>query len=238
MRGKTHCLEVWGNLACFTRPEMKVERYSYPCPTPSAARGIFDAIYWKRSRNFYWQIEKIEVLNPIRYVALRRNEVKDKAPSDETILKWRDGKAPIEPIYADGDSNFHGVDTKGRTQRQTVALKNVRYRIQAHIVHRTGGHEEIQRADAQFVRRAGKGQCFYRPFLGCKEFVANFSLSETVGRAVDESQHIGWMLYDIFDLKNAFEKTSISVFRTKLERGTLLVPPYESDEIRKGWKYV
>src|SRR4030043_2395063 len=99
MRGKTYCLEVVVDFACFTRPEMKVERFSYPVITPSAAHGIFDAIYWKRSYGFYWQVEKVEILSMPKYIALRRNEVKDKVPSERTILSWRDGKAEIEPIW-------------------------------------------------------------------------------------------------------------------------------------------
>ena len=98
MNRRTHTLEVWGDLACFTRPEMKVERFSYPVITPSAARGIFDAIYWEGIREtdgmrpyFHWQVERIEVLEMPRYIALRRNEVKDKVPADRTIKAWMDG---------------------------------------------------------------------------------------------------------------------------------------------------
>src|SRR5438128_2751296 len=112
MHDNSHILEVWGDFACFTRPEMKVERFSYPVITPSAARGIFDAIYWdgKRDRDgkreiirpyFYWQITRIEVLEMPRFIALRRNEVKDKAPSERTIKTWMSEKAAPEPIWAD-----------------------------------------------------------------------------------------------------------------------------------------
>ena len=124
MKNNGHVLEVWGDFACFSRPEMKVERFSYPIMTPSAARGIFDAIYFKRTE-FRWQIRRIEVLSPPTFIPLRRNEVKDKAP-ERAIQQWMSGKAPPEPLWADGTSEELGTDMKGRTQRQTMALKNVR----------------------------------------------------------------------------------------------------------------
>jgi CRISPR-associated protein Cas5d len=137
----THTLEVWGELACFTRPEMKVERFSYPIITPSAARGIFDAIYWdgKREKDgirpyFHWQITRIEMLEMPRFIALRRNEVKDKVPGMAKLNKWIDAHEQPEPIWADGAKDDLGTDQKGRTQRQTMALKKVHYRLLARIV--------------------------------------------------------------------------------------------------------
>jgi len=123
-RGKTHVLEVWGEFACFTRPEAKVERYSYPIITPSAARGIFDAIYFKRGYGFFWQIEAVELLTLPRYIALRRNEVKNKAPNERTLKRWMSGQSEPEPLWADGGRDDLGTDQEGRTQRQTMALKN------------------------------------------------------------------------------------------------------------------
>ena len=245
MRGKTHCLEVWGEFACFTRPEMKVERYSYPIITPSAARGIFDAIYFKKSHGFYWQMEKVEMLNPPAYIALRRNEVKDKAPGENTILKWRDGKAEPEPIWADANSDFFlkeggkkGDDTKGRTQRQTMALKNVRYRIHAHLRFRKPD-QDTRGFDAQFVRRAGGGQCYYQPFFGCREFPAFFALIEE-GQAQAEAFRLdldlGYMLYDVFDLGHENDnqaKPHISVFHAQLHKGIMDVPAYDDPAVRK-----
>lgn len=131
MKSNKLSLEVWGDLACFSNPVMKVERFSYEIITPSAARGIFEAIYWKSK--FRWQITAIEILKKPQYIALRRNEVKDKIPSHSAILRWADGLEDPEPILADGDSSLLGTDQKGRTQRQTMALKDVRYRIQAEI---------------------------------------------------------------------------------------------------------
>lgn len=246
MRGKTHCLEVWGDFACFTRPEMKVERFSYPVITPSAARGIFDAIYWKRSYSFYWQIERVEILNPPKYIALRRNEVKDKAPNESTILKWAEGKKSIEPIWADANSDFFlkeggkkGDDQKGRTQRQTMALKDVRYRLYAHLCLREEA-QELRALDAQFERRAQSGKCFCQPFFGCREFPTFFDLVEPEqpeGKPIALDLDLGWMLYDVFDLSRANEsdaKPSISAFHAQVFKGVMQVPAYADPAVRKG----
>jgi CRISPR-associated protein Cas5d len=240
MKGKSHIIEVWGDFACFSRPESKVERYSYPVITPSAARNIFDAIYWKPEENFYWQIESIEVLSEPRYLALRRNEVKDKAPNHGTILQWADGKKTIEPIWADGDKGLLGTDQKGRTQRQTMALKNVRYRLHAHMRFRNVG-ANIQSRDAQFVRRARQGKCIYQPYLGCREFPAYFELVQLHDSAqltppINKSFDLGWMLYDVFDLSKANSSDAvakISLFNARIENGVLHVPAYEQDAVHK-----
>ena len=238
MRGKTQCLEVWGDFACFTRPETKIERYSYPIITPSAARGIFDAIYWKKSHGFYWQIEKIEMLNTPNYIALRRNEVKDKAPSDSAILRWKEGKAEPEPIWADGDRDMLGTDQKGRTQRQTMALKNVRYRLHAHLRFRQA-NQDVRRFDAQFERRASNGQCYYQPFFGCREFPAFFALVEEGQTQADPFRldlDLGYMLYDVFDLGRENDnqaKPNISVFHAQLRNGVMDVPAYDDPAVRK-----
>jgi len=136
---RTFVLEVWGDYACFTRPEFKVERFSYPVMTPSAARAIFDAVYLEFTKAtpkqpaMYWQVERIEVLKPVRYIALMRNEVKEKI-SESNVKKWMRDPSKLEPIYADATKDDTGQDTKGRTQRQTIALKNVRYRLHARAV--------------------------------------------------------------------------------------------------------
>lgn len=238
MRGKTHCLEVWGDLACFTRPEMKVERFSYPVITPSAARGIFDAIYWKRSYGFYWQIEKVEILKPPQYIALRRNEVKDKAPSERTIMSWMKGNSQIEPIWADGDRELLGTDQKGRTQRQTTALKNVHYRIYAHVVLR-GSDQNVKTFDAQFERLARHGKCFYQPYLGCREFPAYFDLVDDLSQRnlpIALDMDLGWMLYDVFDLSRASFNSvppCISVFHGRIIKGRMDVPEYNHPDVKK-----
>jgi CRISPR-associated protein Cas5d len=238
MRGQTHCLEVWGDFACFTRPEMKVERYSYPVITPSAARGIFDAIYFKRSHGFYWQVEKVEVLELPKYIALRRNEVKDKAPSERIIRAWMEGKEEPEPLWADGDRDSLGTDQKGRTQRQTMALQDLRYRIHAHMRFRQAPRD-IREPDEQFARRARTGKCFYQPFFGCREFPAFFELvddSSLSKASIRLDLDLGWMLYDVFDLESRNDehaKAFISIFHAQIFAGTMTVPEYESESVLK-----
>ena len=239
MRGKTHCLEVWGDFACFTRPEMKVERFSYPVITPSAARGIFDAIYFKLGYGFYWQIERVEILKFPRYIALRRNEVKDKAPGERTIIAWLEGRQSVELIWADGDRESLGTDQKGRTQRQTMALQDVRYRLHAHMRFRPD-NRDVREFDEQFARRARNGKCFYQPYFGCREFPAYF---EPVDEATPQKSPIGldldlgWMIYDVFDLsqaKGSDATAEISVFHAFVSRGVMGVPPYDSADVKKN----
>ena len=249
MNKTTHTLEVWGDLACFTRPEMKVERFSYPVITPSAARGIFDAIYWDGIRDtkgmhpyFHWQVERIEILQLPRYIALRRNEVKDKGPSIQTIKAWMEGGEQPEPLWADGSKDESGTGQKGRTQRQTKALKNVRYRIVARIIPKPkySALEQINKFNGIFERRAKQGKCFQQPFFGCSEFPAFFEYVQhaesTSKREIHFDQHVGWMLYDVFDLRREFvidDTPFISLFDATVKGGVLEVPPFESAEVRK-----
>lgn len=244
-----HCLEVWGEMACFTRPEMKVERFSYPVITPSAARGIFDAIYWEGIRDkdrmrpyFYWQVRRIEVIKPPRYLALRRNEVKDKAPSERTIAQWMSGKVAAEPIWADGGKDHLGTDQKGRTQRQTMALKDVHYRLYADIITHPDFHADVGKFNSMFERRAKRGQCFQQPYFGCREFPAYFEWRDAAapGGESDKAVNLklGWMLYDVFDLARASVSTVkaepfISLFEANVTGGVLNVPEYTSDAVRK-----
>jgi CRISPR-associated protein Cas5d len=236
-------LKVWGELACFTRPELKVERFSYPVITPSAARGIFDAIYCK-PEEFRWQVTRVEVLKPVRYIALRRNEVKDKAPPPRTILQWITSQEP-QPIWADGDRDMLGTDQKGRTQRQTMALKDVAYYLYARLCPWPGFEDRLPALEAQFRRRASQGKCIYQPYFGCREFPAYFALVEEGAQLeppFDWSLDIGFMLYDVFDLSKPGKPVdtehgnlpSISLFKAKVEKGVLRIPTYESDEVLKG----
>jgi len=240
-----HVLEVWGDLACFSRPEMKVERFSYPIITPSAARGIFDAVFSKPHRDptraqFRWQVRKIEVLSPPTYIALRRNEVKDKTPLP-AVLKWLKG-ASVEPLWADGNADSLGTDQKGRTQRQTMALRNVHYRLHAEIRTWPGFGDKLVAFDAQFKRRAESGKCFQQPYFGCREFPAYFQLVDSEAACehpppVDElNMDVGLMLYDVFDLSRpgtCYDGPSISLFRAVIRGGVLDVPAYESADVLK-----
>jgi CRISPR-associated protein Cas5d len=242
----THTLEVWGDLACFTRPEMKVERFSYPVITPSAARGIFDAIYWDGKREgsrirpyFHWQITRVEVLEMPRYIALRRNEVKDIVPGAATLNKWMSGAEAPEPLWADGGKDDLGTDQKGRTQRQTMALKNVRYRLHARIIPKSGN--DPAKLNACFVRRAKHGKCFQQPYFGCREFPAFFEYVEDPHEQpvtpIALDQNLGLMLYDVFDLRREAiddkDKPSISLFEAKLIGGVMEIPAYTDAAVKK-----
>ena len=248
MKNGTHTLEVWGDLACFTRPEMKVERYSYPIITPSAARGIYDAIYWDGKREqqgreivmrpyFHWQITRVEVLEIPRYIALRRNEVKGRVPGAVILSKWMAGKQPPEPLWADGDD-----ETTGRTQRQTMALKNVRYRLTAKIVPKPLFVQDYGKFNACFERRAKQGKCFQQPYFGCREFPAFFeyvnSPDANTQLPASWTQHLGLMLYEVFDLRKDLvkdnEKPFITLFDARVSNGVLEVPQFDSAEVKRS----
>jgi CRISPR-associated protein Cas5d len=226
---------------------MKVERFSYPVITPSAARGIFDAIYWEGVRDqrgmnpyFYWQIKRIEVLEMPRYIALRRNEVKDHAPSERTIKQWMEGTESPEPLWADGGRDDLGTDQKGRTQRQTMALKNVRYRLHAQIAPKPRHVENINKFNNIFLRRTKRGQCFQQPYLGCREFPAYFELIEEAklkpAQPAPFDQRLGLMLYDVFDLRRERvenDRPFITVFDANVVSGVLEVPDFNSPAVKK-----
>lgn len=240
MRPKDQVLDVWGDFACFTRPELKVERFSYPVPTPSAVRGIFDAIYCK-PKEFRWQVTSVEILTMPQYIALRRNEVKDKV-NVGSVYEWMSGKSPPEPIWADGTKDDLGTDLKGRTQRQTMALRDVRYRLHAEIRPWSGFEERLSGFEEQFRRRAAHGKCIYQPYFGCREFPAYFELVEvgaTPVKPVDWTQDLGLMLYDVFDLNVPGERITkaedvhISVFRASVQSGILRVPDFAGSEVFK-----
>jgi CRISPR-associated protein Cas5d len=252
-RRSPYTIEVWGEFACFTSP-MKVERWSYPFITPSAARGIFDAIF-VNPHEFRWQIEKIEVLSEPQYIALMRNEVKDKGPSEREITEWMGDPTRIRPIIADaaGDiiqdpfpnapaSKYRkwpsmADATRGRTQRQTMALRDVRYCLTAHIVPWPSAPKNIKAYEDQFERRLKRGQNFTQPCLGCREFPAWWSTELSNKQCWQGNVDAGWMLYDVFDLSRLGRSTDavrVSVFRAVLKQGVLEVPPYESELVKKG----
>ena len=230
-------LRTWGSLACFTRPEMKVERVSYPVITPSAARGLLEAILYKPQ--FRWQVRRIAVKKPIAFLAFRRNEVKSR-------LSPRNP----EPLLADDD----------RTQRNTLALRDVEYVIEAslHLTplanlerRKPRCSDEDESPDslikylAMFQRRAEKGQCFAQPSFGCREFPAHFELAEASAMRVEPNPNphttdLGLMLYDVFNLdvsrdqqpgKVEKPQPRISFFPAKLREGVMEVPAWS--EIKK-----
>ena len=212
-------LEIWGDFACFTPPWSKVERLTYPVPTPSAARGIISAIYSKPAE-FYWQITRIEVLNPIRYINFMCNEVKS------TVSLRSSAEKAI--IFTDED----------RTQRQTQALRDVRYRISAKICPQDGFKGSVEQLCCQAWRRIRGGKTFYQPSLGIRSFTAFFGESDGTRSPIDESRDLGLMVYDVFDLHDfsvrARTKPSLSLYHAVMEHGVINVPPYDSEEVLKG----
>lgn len=222
---KEFCLEVWGPMACFTRPEFKVERVSYDVITPSAVRAIFEAIFWKPA--FRWQVTKIEVLNDIKWTSVRRNEVGTVA-----------GKTPIF------------IEEK-RQQKNTLMLRDVHYRIWAKLVFipirkrpkksdslncEERQDENPGKYNAMFERRAQKGQCFTQPYLGTRECCASFRLVnqeiEKLDAPISESRDLGIMLYDM-DFESDPNNPPAMFYRAKMENGVIIVPPKDSEEILK-----
>jgi len=210
-------LHVWGERACFTRPEMKVERVSYDVMTPSAARGVLEAIYWKPA--IRWLVDRIHVLRPIRFQSFRRNEV-------GAVASGRLAKSAMER----GDVNGLGlVVEENRQQRATLLLADVAYVIEAHfeLTPRAGTDDQPAKHAAMFERRAEKGQCFHRPCLGAREFPADFALlaegaplpPNTLPDA-DRGRDLGWMLHDIDFNADGTAKRS-NFFRARLTDGVL-----------------
>jgi CRISPR-associated protein Cas5d len=208
-------LHVWGDYACFTRPEFKSERVSYDVMTPSAARGILEAIHWKPA--IVWVIDRIHVLKPIKFQTFRRNEVSSKVPSSRVRTAMERGS--LEGLTLDVG------DQKNRAQRATILLRDVAYVIEAHFEMTTKAGEDDSTAKhlEMFKRRATKGQCFHRPCLGCREFAADFELIEgplpAHGLPPDQANRdLGWMLYDI---EHEGDEKRALFFRGQLENGVL-----------------
>ena len=216
----TFCLEVKGDFACFTRPEMKAERVSYDVITPSAARAIFEAILWKPAID--WEIEQIEVLQPIRWLTVRRNEVASKIPATSVRAAMRAGSGSLT-LYADED----------RQQRGSLLLRDVAYRLHARLVNGRGARgEPLAKYEEMFRRRAAHGQCVNQPYLGCREFDCRFRLIDepTEGpAALEETRDLGVMLYDL-DFADA-ERPAPIWFHARMERGTVAVPGRASLEL-------
>lgn len=202
-------MRAWGPLACFTRPELKVERVSYPVITPSAARGLLEAVLWKPA--IAWRVERVRVLKEIKFTAFRRNEVNKKAASPNVATIKNGGPAPI--YFADED----------RAQRNTVALSEVDYVIEAHfnLTERAGTEDNIVKFVEMFNRRVEKGQHFHQPYLGCREFVANIAAAEDSPPPIHHSRDLGLMLWDIRFSK---EGNTPVFFPARLIDGVLQVP--------------
>jgi CRISPR-associated protein Cas5d len=193
----------------FTRPELKAERVSYPCMTPSAARGILEAILWKPA--IAWCIERIHVLNEIKFSALRRNEVNSKA------------SAPPQKVIEQGGEMNHYFADDDRAQRNTVALRDVDYVIEAHftLTNKAGKEDTVTKFLEMFTRRLEKGQHYHQPYLGCRECVAEVEPVKDTPAPLEESRDLGIMLWDIDYGK---KQRRPRFFAARLERGVLEVP--------------
>jgi CRISPR-associated protein Cas5d len=215
-------LLVSGDFACFTRPEMKVERVSYDLMTPSAARGILEAIHWKPA--IRWVVDAIHVLKPIRFQSIRRNEVGHKAPAASIKKAMNSGDIGDLAIIVDED----------RQQRAATVLVKVEYVIEAHfdLTAKAGAEDNDGKHLDTFNRRARRGQCFHQPCLGTREFPARFRLiepDEPLPPAIDETRDLGFMLHDI---DHAGDRSSL-FFRARLDKGVMRVPALNSPEIRR-----
>ena len=203
-------VKVWGDWACFTRPEMKVERVSYPVMTPSAARGVMEAIFWKPE--FAWRVREIQVLRPIRFFSVLRNEVNSIA-SHRSAQGWRQGGG----YFADED----------RAQRHTLALREVAYVVKADLLLKPHADADPAKYRDQFRRRVARGQYHHTPYLGCREFAAQFGEPEATERPLPLDMDLGLMLFDL-DYEQDREGRGIrgkpKFFQAKLHSGVLQIP--------------
>lgn len=212
-------MEVWGDYALYTRPEMKVERVSYDVPTPSAARGLVEAVYFHPGLR--WIIDRIYVLNPIRFSTVRRNEVKDKISARNVKSAMQSGREL--PCL---------VIRESIQQRAAMVLRDVHYVIEAHfeMTDRAAPADNPGKFQDIVKRRLKGGQCYHTPYFGCREFPANFRLWEG-GEipAISESRDLGYMLYDM-DYTDP-QNIRPMFFRAQMADGVITVPSPESGEV-------
>ena len=215
-------IKVWGDYACFTRPEMKAERTSYEVMTPSAARGILEAIHWKPA--IRWVIDSIQVVNEIRFDNIRRNELGSKIPT--LSLKG------LSDLAAGKSERILNQDiTDDRQQRATLMLRDVEYVIETHfeMTNKAGPEDTPEKHFNIVLRRLRQGQCYHRPYFGCREFPVQFSLLEESDSLPHSFYHdqggkdLGWMLHDI-DFKSGMEPV---FFHAIMQNGVIKVPPFK-----------
>jgi CRISPR-associated protein Cas5d len=217
-------LLVWGDRACFTRPEMKVERVSYDVMTPSAARGILEAIHWKPA--IRWVVDSIQVLKPVRFESIRRNEVGGKLSAASVGKAMKAGRTDGLVSYVEED----------RQQRATTLLRDVAYVISAHfdLTDKAGPEDNEGKHLDIFNRRARKGQCFHMPCLGTREFPASFQLIEDDSEqpiphdSLNGERDLGWMLHDI----DFADGMTPFFFRARMSDGLVMVPAPEHEEVK------
>lgn len=209
---KRFCLEVSGDFACYTRPEMKVERVSYDLITPSAARAVFESILWKPA--IRWHMRRIEVLRPVRWISVRRNEVASVISTRNVIAAMNEGRGQLG-LYVEDD----------RQQRAGLFLRDVAYRLHSDLefLPARAPNDTLTKYAEMFARRAEKGQCVNQPYLGCREFAARFRLvtdpaAEPPAEASVDGD-LGWMLYDL-DFAHTDDPRP-QFFRARVDRGVL-----------------
>ncbi len=214
MKSPTYIIKASGPIAIFTRPEFKSERFSYPCITPSAARGLIEAILWKPA--IEWHIEKVHLLKPIKWTSFRRNEVASKASGPAKSVVEKGGAAPV--LYADRD----------RVMRNTVALQNVEYVIEVHftMTEKAASDENTTKFHEMFIRRISKGQNYQQPYFGCRECIADLELLEDVPGTINLDKDLGIMLWDIDYGSSGKNQRNIPIFfHALVKAGTITVPP-------------
>lgn len=210
-------VRISGPFALFTRPEMKVERVSYDLITPSAARGVLEAVLWKPAMR--WVVQRITVLKPIRFLAVKRNEVSTKIPSD--FVTWARRNSAGREFFADDD----------RQQRNAVILRDVEYVVDTviELTGRAGAEETVTKFVEMFRRRVEKGQHYHQPYLGCREFPATVELADGTEtpdqELLGEQTDLGWMLHDI-EYENGNPKKP-RFFHAFMDAGTVQIPPWE-----------
>ncbi len=215
MHSRDFSVRLQGALACFSRPEFSTERVSYDLITPSAARGVLEAVLWKPA--IRWQVRRIALLRPVRWLQFRRNEVNSRV-STRNALSAASGGAPMPDFYADED----------RAQRNTLALRDVDYGVVARfsLTSKAGPGDNLCKFEEMFERRLARGQQHFQPYLGCREFPAFVEAWDGGGVLTEETRDLGWMLHDIHFgmVRNAQTTNEAHFFPAALHSGVVEVP--------------
>jgi CRISPR-associated protein Cas5d len=215
-------LRIFGDYACFTRPEMKSERMSYDVPTPSALRGILEAIHWKPA--IAWRVQAVHIMRPVKFTSIRRNELSGKIPTRNVNDAMKKGGSLAAFIEDD------------RQQRASLVLKDVEYCVEAYFVltDKAGSDDSPGKHLDIFNRRLAKGQVYHRPCLGCREFSAFVAPAESIplspiADSPEGNRDLGWMLYDL-DYRNNYTPM---FFQARLDKGIVRIPEPDSPEVRR-----
>jgi len=209
-------IKVEGDFACFTRPDLKVERMTYPCMTPSAARGILDCILWKPE--FQWYVRKILVLNPVQFFSIKRNEINSKQSRNPIVIDEVDSKG--KPKY--------------RSQRNSIILKNVAYVIEASVYQDPISQENPPKKYVEiFRRRIRKGQCWRRPYLGTREFYAEFMEVDGSEKPISDTIPIGSMFFDVFYNKEGWPEP-VFFYDVSVKNGVLNCEVPENEKMMRS----